>query len=142
MIKVFDYMEHDLDLIRFNHWCRILKNTKCLRNMKEYLREAHSYTLYDERPIAILAFHKYNDGMYDGCIIADEDFGKNPKYAIRMKKLIEQVVKHFNMKRVQTTSEDSPVLDKWHTFLGFKLEKKDALIKRGIHYNLWGMQWD
>lgn len=142
MIKIFEYMESDLDNIKFNHWGRVLKSSKCLKNMKAYLSMAHSYTLYDEKPIAILAFDEYDKDKYDGCIIADEDFAKNPKYAIKMRWLIKRLIKDFNMKRVQTTSEDSPKLNKWHEFLGFKLEKKDSETYRGIKYNLWGMEWE
>lgn len=142
MIKVFKYMESDLDNMKFNYWGRILKSSKCLRNLKAYLNTAYSYTLYDDKPIAILAFDEYDKGKFDGCIIADEDFGKNPKYAIKMKWLVNRVIEEFNMKRVQTTSEDSPALNKWHEFLGFKLEKKDCETHRGIKYNMWGMEWE
>lgn len=135
-------MESDINEMKFNHWARILKNSKALKNIKEYLRLAHSYTLYDNKPIAILAFDEYDKDKYDGCIIADESFSSNPKYAIKMKWLINLLIKKFNMKRVQTTSEDSPELNKWHEFLGFKLEKKDSLIKKGVHYSLWGMEWE
>lgn len=142
MIKIFKYMESDLDNMKFNHWGRILKNSKCLRNLKAYLDKANSYTLYDDKPIAILAFDEYDKDKYDGCIIADEDFGKNPKYAIKMRWLVHRLIKDFKMKRVQTTSEDSPQLNKWHEFLGFKLEQKDSETHRGIKYNLWGMEWE
>lgn len=142
MIKFFKYIESDIDNMKFNHWGRILKNSKCLRNIKAYLENSYSYTIYDDKPVAILSFHEYDKDKYDGCIIADEDFDKNPKYAIKMKWLINRLVKDFKPERIQTTSEDSPALNKWHEFLGFELEKKDYYVKNRIKYNLWGMKWE
>lgn len=140
MIKVFHYLERDIDCMKFNHWCRRLKSAKNLRRIKSYLHNEHAYTLWDERPIAILGFHEYDKGKYDGCIIADVEFGKNPKHAIKMKKLIEQVIKEYKMQRVQTTSEDSAELNKWHEFLGFKAEENTVI--KGVNFIKWGMQWD
>lgn len=143
MIEVYSYIEKDLDSMKFNHWARFLKSKKSIKNIKSYLNNAYSYTMFDnDKPIAILAFDEYEKGKYDGCIIADESFGDNPKYAIKMKKLVEFVIKKFDMKRVQTISEDSEKLNKWHEFLGFTLEKKDYWEYKGIKHNLWGMQWE
>ena len=139
MIKVFEYMESDIDSMTINHWARILKNKKNLRNIKAYLKSAHSYTLFDDKHVAILAFNEYDKGMYDACIIADVSFADNPKYAIKMRWLIHKLMEVFNMKRLQTTSEDDPKLNKWHEFLGAKMEKKDSDIIKGVHYNLWSM---
>lgn len=142
MIEVYEYIEKDIDSMKFNHWARFLKSKKALKSIKRYLSQAHSYTLFDKKPIAILAFDEYEKGKFDGCIIADECFGDNPKYAIKMKILIKYVIKKFEMKRVQTTSEDSEELNKWHQFLGFNLEKKDYWEYKGIKHNLWGMEWE
>jgi hypothetical protein len=57
-----------------------------------------------------------------------------------MKKLIEQVIKEYKMQRVQTTSEDSAELNKWHEFLGFKAEENTVI--KGVNFIKWGMQWD
>ena len=134
-------MEKDIDEMKFNKWAWHLKNKKALKNIKAYLKSAYSYTIYDKKPIAILSFHEYDNNKYDGCIIADESFGDNPKYAIKMKWLIQRLIKDFKMQRVQTLSEDSPELNKWHEFLGFKLEKERCEKIKGVELNLWGMEW-
>lgn len=142
MIKVFDYIESDIDNMKFNKWARHLKSSKNLKRIKQYLKMAYSYTLYDDKPVAILAFDEYAEDKYDGCIIADECFSNNPKYAIKMKWLIGVLAEKMGATRVQTLSEDSPELNKWHEFLGFKLEIKDAETIKGIRQNLWGMEWE
>ncbi len=142
MIKVFEYLESDIDQMRFNHWGRHLKNSKNLRKVKRFLKENHSFTIYDNKPVAILSFYEYDKDKYYGCIIASDCFGDSPKYAIKMKWLIDRCIKEFGAKRVETISEDSPKLNKWHEFLGFEIEKKDVAIEKDVHYSLWSIKWE
>lgn len=142
MIGAYEYIESDFDKIKFNKWAWYLKDKKSIKKTKAYFRDANTYTLIaNDKPLAILSFHEYEPTHYDGCILADEHFEDNPKYAIMMKKLILHVINKYGMKRVQTESEDDPQLNKWHEFLGFKLEKKHSLIHRGKPFNLWSMEW-
>lgn len=142
MIGAYEYIETDFNKIKFNKWSWYLKDRKSIRKTKEYFRLAHSYTLMaDNKPIAILGFHEYEPTHFDGCIVADKHFEDNPKYAIMMKRLVNHLIDKYNMKRVQTTSEDDPQLNKWHEFLGFKLEKKNIITYRDKPFNLWSMEW-
>lgn len=142
MIDVYKYIESDFDKIEFNKWAWYLKNKKTIKRVKAYFRDSNTYTIVaDEKPIAILSFDEYEPSKFDGCILADVHFEDNPKYAIMMKKLVNFVIKKYNMKRVQTESEDDPQLNKWHKFLGFKLEKKNVFVHRGKSFNLWSMEW-
>lgn len=142
MIGAYEYIESDFDKIKFNKWAWYLKSKRTIKKVKEYFRLANTYTLIaNDKPIAILSFHEYEQGKFDGCILADECFENNPKYAIVMKRLVDHVIEKYDMKRVQTESEDDPQLNKWHEFLGFKLEKKHNSIYRNKPFNLWSMEW-
>lgn len=142
MINAYEYIESDFDGIKFNKWAWYLKDKRSIKKVKKYFKEACTYTLFsDDKPIAILSFHEYEPTHFDGCILADECFGDNPKYAVMMKKLVNLLIKKYDMKRVQTTSEDSPELNKWHEFLGFSLEKKHCMTHRKKPFNLWSMEW-
>jgi hypothetical protein len=142
MIKIYEYLETDINQIKFNHWGRSLKNSKNLKKIKENLKRGHSFTIFDEKPVAILSFFEYDKDRYYGYIIADEDFAKNPKYAIKMRWLIKRVADEFSPKRVETISEDAEKLNRWHEFLGFKLEKQHCWQKKDVQYNLWSMEWE
>ncbi len=86
MTVIYRYVPADLDNMKFNKWAWQLKSRKEIRKFKKYLELAQAFTLYDEakdKPVAVLAFHEYGEGMYYACIIASEDFGKNPKYAAK-----------------------------------------------------------
>ena len=87
MTVIYRYVPADLDNMKFNKWAWQLKSRKEIRKFKKYLELAQAFTLYDEakdKPVAVLAFHEYGEGMYYACIIASEDFGKNPKYAAKI----------------------------------------------------------
>lgn len=142
MIEIYKYEAEDLTNMRFNRWAWYYCNKKCLKRLKKYLLLAHAYTLFDtakNKPVAILAFHEYGDGMFYGAIIGSDIFGGNPKYAVKMKYLIKCVIRDFKMQYVQTKSEDAPELKRWHEFLGFKPEKKLANHYRGKDFIIWSM---
>lgn len=142
MTVIYRYVPADLDNMKFNKWAWQLKSRKEIRKFKKYLELAQAFTLYDEtkdKPVAVLAFHEYGEGMYYACIIASEDFGKNPKYAAKMKYLSRCLMRDFHMEYVQTKSEDAPELNRWHEFLGFKPEKKLPNHRRGKTFIIWSM---
>lgn len=144
MLQVYEYVESDIDTMKFNYWARLLKNNKSLKKIKAYLssRNTYSYTLCeDKKPIAIVSFHEYEPDCYDGFIVASDEF-KKPAHAIKMKWLITRLAEGFGAVRVQTSSENNSQLNKWHTFLGFKLEKENHFKHKGINYNLWSKSWE
>lgn len=144
MLNAYSYISTDLDKMRFNHWGRLLKSSKNLKKIKKYLSApmTQSFTVCDNgKPIGILAFHEYEKDKYDGCIIASDEFGNSPKHAIFMRRLIRTAIETYDVKRVQTLSENDPRLNRWHEFLGFKLEKENCTEFRGIKHNLWSVEW-
>ena len=121
-----------------------MKSKKAIKQLKSYMSSdnVHSFTIWDtvkDHPVAILSFHSYGAGLFYGQIVADELFETNPKYAIKMKYLIGCVIKDFDMKYVQTVSEDADALNKWHEFLGFKQEKSLPKYLRGKDFIVWSM---
>lgn len=142
MIEIYKYEAEDLDNMRFNRWAWYYCNRKGLARLRKYLQLAHAYTIYDtlkNKPVAILAFHEYGEGLFYGAIIGSDIFGENPKYAIKMKYLIKCVIRDFKVQYVQTKSEDAPELNRWHAFLGFRQEKKLLNHYRGKDFIIWSM---
>ena len=144
MIEIYKSETGDLDRIKFNYWARDMKNSKAIKAFKRYMSNpmVQSFTIYDtaiDKPVAIMACHEYIEKCWYCCVVADECFGDNPKYAIKMKHLAHCVIKDFGMQYVQTKSEDEPRLNKWHEFIGFKREKSLPNHKNGINYIIWSM---
>lgn len=141
-LKIYQYQPEDLNGFDFNHYSRHLRNKKNLAAMKAFLINAHSYTIFDtsiNKAVAVLAFVEYAPHQFNGCIIASRLFAKNPKYAVKMRYLVNCVKRDFAAFRVETISEDKPKLNKWHEFLGFKLEKKLPAYVAHKDYVLWSM---
>ena len=144
MIEIYKTWLTDVDNMKFNKWAWPLKSKKAIKQVKSYIsnKDVHSFTIWDtakDHPVAILSFHGYGAGLFCGQIVADELFETNPKYAIKMKYLIGCVIKDFDMKYVQTVSEDADALNKWHEFLGFKQEKSLPKYLRGKDFIVWSM---
>lgn len=141
-IKIYQYQDGDLTGFDFNHYARHLRNKKNLAAMKAFLRQAHSFTLFDtgiNKAVAVLAFVETAPHCFNGCIIASRLFAKNPKYAVKMRYLVNCVKRDFAAFRVETISEDRPRLNKWHEFLGFGIEKKLPGYLSHRDYILWSM---
>ena len=139
MIEIYKYEPQDLNMT-FNKWAWHLKNKKHLAQLKKYLLENYAYTIFDTKinePIAILAFNEIGDREVYSMVIASDKFGKNPKYAIKMKYLADCVIKEYGLKKVITISEDAPDLNKWHEFIGFHEVKKLPNYYRKRNFILW-----
>lgn len=144
MIEIYATIDGDIDKMDFNQWAHEIKNAKGIKALKKYCRDENTValTLFDrakEKPVAILAFHQFAQGMVEGMIAADKCFGDNPKYAVKMKWLIGQVIKDHQLQMVITISEDVKELNKWHNFLGFKELKKLPKYRNNTNFILWGM---
>jgi hypothetical protein len=129
-----EYKDGDLEQIDFNEYSEIIRDSENFERMTAFLSNHYAYTIIDERPIAILAFFEYDKDKYDGCFIADKAFGKR-KHIFEVKDAIYSMFIGFGAKRVQTTSHNTPKLNKWHKFLGFELEKSGK-------NNLWRIEWE
>jgi hypothetical protein len=137
MIKVCAYNTDDLEDMSFNKYAKKLEKDDNLEKMKAFLDINETYTIFDEKAVGILGICEYEPGAWYGCIIASNDFGRNPKYAIKMKWLTKQLIALHNPKRVQTISENNPALNKWHEFIGLRQE---AILED--NNVLWSMTWE
>lgn len=142
MIEIYHYEPQDIEM-KFNKWAWPFKNKRKLALLKKYLAEKYAYTIFDTKinePVAILGFHQYEKHKFHGFIVAAERFGDNPKYAVKMKYLINCVWRQYGAEEVITVSENDPELNKWHEFLGFKKEKDLPKHIRGKDFILWRMR--
>lgn len=141
MIEIYRYEPQDLNM-SFNKWAWPLKNKKRLVQLRKYLIKNYSFTIFDTKinePIAVLGFNELNNKEFYGLIVASDKFGNNPKYAVKMKYLINCVIKEYGVKKTITISEDAPELNKWHEFIGFKKEMKLPKYFRGKDFIYWSM---
>lgn len=139
-MKIYKYIEQDIDLMVFNHWGRRLKSSRALKKLKEFLKSSEAYTIYDEKAVAVLAFREYEKGCWECGIIADESF--NTRHVVKMKWLINKCIEKYKPKRIQTLSEDNDKLNKWHEFLGLQKEKTGVTIGKEKNLVLWSMEWE
>lgn len=142
MISFYETQAEDIDKMTFNKYSEHLKNAKDIRNIKKFLTrdDACAFTVYDDekdKPVAVLLFFEFEIGMVQGMIIADECFGDNPKYALKMRWLIKHIIQDFRLVFVITVSEDCIELNRWHYFLGFKELKKLPKYRNNKDYILW-----
>lgn len=101
----------------------------------------HTYTLTDDgRPYVLICFFEYTDNCYNGFFVCDKDM--KPRHAIKLKKFIDATAKWLKAKRLETTSLDCDILNRWHKFLGFEKEGTKRKYYGGKDYNIWGRLWE
>ena len=59
-----------------------------------------------------------------------------------LKRSIYQAISDFKPKRLFTYSQNCDTLNRWHEFLGFKIEEGSGLIVNGKNFNKWVMSWE
>lgn len=133
----------DIKLLEFNKHAWTHKSKKALKELKEYLECSlvSSFVMWDfdkNKPLLVLAFHEYVRGCFYAQIIADKEFGK-PSHIKLFRKTIDKVIQDFNMKYIQTVSEDDKELNKWHSFIGWHKEKDLPNYYRNKNFILWSM---
>ena len=111
MTCIYKYIESDIDNMKFNKWGWVLKSNKKLKEIKQLLRDGHSYTIFDEKPLAILSFFEYDKDRYYGFIIADEKF-KPAMYetATAIKDLSKSIGIPSGLKELGAKIEDLDIL--------------------------------
>ena len=145
MFRVYGYIEADVDKLVFNHWSRHFKNKRMVKNVKKFfaMPETYSFTICDGvKPVAIIAFHEEGNGQFYGAMLTSVDYSEKPIFSLHTKRFIEQFAKKMGIKKLITHSENESSLNRWHSFLGFTLEKKDDFQYKGIKHNLWSMTWE
>jgi len=111
-----------------------------LDNYREFIASWDKRTFDVDGAKAIIGFLNYNENNYKGFFVISEDF--KPTHLKELKKGVEGLFKELNLKRLETESLDCEELNRWHEFLGFKLEGTKRKCLNGNDYNVWGLLWD
>lgn len=84
---------------------------------------------------AILCFKCYWGQNWHGFFLIAQDFPA--KLGRKIRAFIISTMERLGAERLQTDSVACPTLDKWHKFLGFKLEGTREKLMNGRDYNMW-----
>lgn len=103
----------------------------------EYLK----YSLIKEGKVkAILCFTNYWENNWNCFLLMCKGF--EFCYAKDIKKFMQYCIKKLKPQKLETDSLDCPELNRWHKFLGFKLEGTKRKHIYGKDINMWGMLWE
>lgn len=109
------------------------------QNVEDITNEHYYKNTFVDGPdvVCIVAFRRYWQDNFLGFLILSDDF--TPRHGREVRTFIHQAMKDFNCKRLQTDSEACAVLDRWHEFLGFKLEGTREKLIMGKDFRMWAI---
>lgn len=124
-----DFEKQDLELINTNEFSdlEIYKDLIDVINLKTMVN--------DEKVVCIIGYVNYWGNNYKAFLSISEDF----KQSRELKEYIYNLIEELNMERVETESPDNETLNRWHEFLGFKLEGTKVNFMDNQDYNVWGI---
>lgn len=96
------------------------------------------YTLDHGGPKAIICFRHNGDDDWAGFFLIAENF--TARDGILVKRFIEETVRRYRPKRLWTASHINEDLNRWHKFLGMKIE--DTLVIHGKKCAIWSIRWE
>lgn len=98
--------------------------------------EFYKHTLVDGSDVkAIICFRKYWGNNFIAFFLISDDI--KPMNARELKRFIYEAADAFQAQRIQTDSQDCDTLNKWHKFLGFRLEGKREKMLYDKDFNMW-----
>lgn len=100
--------------------------------------EYYKYTLVNGGAKAIIVFRYNGNDDWCGFFLISEDF--TPRDGILVKQFIKKTVAKYKPKRLWTVSYESPVIERWHKFLGMKRE--DPIVIHGKKCDVWSIKWE
>lgn len=86
---------------------------------------------------AIICFRNYWGRCWSCFVLISRDFNKSD--ANRLRELMLRYIDERKAVRLQTESRSTPVLRKWHEFLGFKLEGIKRKMMFNQDYDCWAI---
>lgn len=99
----------------------------------------YKYTLERDGVKAIICYNEGADNIWSAFLLLSNNLTILDIKNIKIN--IYDMIKKHNADMVWTISEDCPVIDRWHKFLG--MNKDDfSVIVNGKKYNRWILQWD
>lgn len=115
MIRPFEKL--DARRIKLNDFCK----DRDMNNVFED-PEFYKFTLVDDKSdvLCIMAFKRYWGDCWMTCSLMSENI--KPSHARELKRFLHTVINDFGMQRMQTHDLDCSFLNRWHEWLGFKLE--------------------
>ncbi len=93
--------------------------------------------LDDDKPVAFIAFYEYGERVYNAFIMASKDL--KPSHGRAIKKALWDGIRLKKAIRVETTSLDTPELNRWHEFLGLKCDGYKKKYFAGRDYKSWSI---
>jgi len=127
------YKNGDLDKIECNEYT----DTSLFGDKLKLILDKYStYVVEDNgENIAIMSFHEYTDYCYSGFFICSKKF--DGQHARQFKRFIDDYVKDFTVKRIETFSRDIDTINRMHEFLGFKCVGKKTKFFKDKDYKIW-----
>lgn len=101
--------------------------------------EFYKHTLVgaDSSVYAIICWRRYWSNNFIAFFLISEEMPSI--YARELKRFVFDAIMDFRAERVQTDSVDCPELNRWHDFLGFRLEGKREKMIFDKDFNMWGL---
>lgn len=132
-----EFIERDLKEIKENGFTNM---SIIGDDTPSFLINIGASTLIDgDIPIIIIGFLEYTKSCYTAFLICSKDM--TAKHARELKKFLFNIADILKAKRLETTSLDCDILNRWHKFLGFTLEGTKIKYCDDKDYNIWGMLW-
>lgn len=127
-----DYIQGDIDKIKANQYALI-------DNIKAFIDSPnmHKVVLEDGEIKAIVCFFEYHPTCWEGFFVICDDMGLND--IKHLKVLLNQLIMKFKPSRLQTTSEDCPIINKWMKFMGFELEGTRKKYMYDKDFKMWSI---
>lgn len=95
------------------------------------------YTIEDGGVKIIACFQEVAPKTFATFLLMAKDVGNS--HCRELKRLLNDVTMKLKPERVLTYSHDCDVINRWHEFLGFKIE--ESLLMGDKKFNKWVMTW-
>lgn len=127
-----DYIQGDIDRIEANQYT-LLENIKAFidaPSMKKIVLENDGIK-------AIVCFFEYHPTCYEGFFVISDKIGLSDIKHLKI--LLKQLIIQYKPSRLQTTSEDCPIINKWMQFMDFELEGTRKKYMYGKDFKMWSI---
>ncbi len=129
-----EYQDGDIDRINVNKFALINEIKMFIDNPN-----MHKVVLENNGIKVITCFFEYHPECYDGFFVVSDDIGLNDIKHLRI--LLKELIMQYKPKRLQTTSEDCPIINKWMEFMGFTKEGTRKKYMYDKDFNMWSILW-
>ena len=89
---------------------------------------------------AIIMAAEYHPRCYVAFFLIAKDF--RARNAVKLREFVHSTKESLNVLRIQTDSQDDPVLNGWHEYLGFTMEGVRKKLMFGRDYRSWALVFE